>query len=1063
MINISVPEPGQLADVRHRRFVVTDIQKSSLHPDLSAQGLQKPMDIVTLSSIEDDAMGEELQVLWQIEPGTRIFEKAALPSPGDYDDPLRLDAFLDAVRWGAVSSADIQALQSPFRSGINIEDYQLDPVVRALRMPRVNLLIADDVGLGKTIEAGLVIQELILRHRARTVLVVCPASLQVQWQEQMRDKFGLEFCIIDSKMMKQLRRERGLHVNPWNHFPRLITSIDFLKRDRPMRLFRELLPAHGKSTYPRRFDMLIVDEAHNVAPSGSGNYAIPSLRTKTILTLAPHFEHKLFLTATPHNGYPESFSALLELLDNQRFARAVKPTQAQLAAVMVRRLKTELFSWDGAPRFPTRVIEPLEVDYSKEEQTAHQKLIEYTNQRRQSFSDGSEKYAMEFVLKLLKKRLFSSPAAFLSTLEQHIKTIHDSGQKKRTTAKRPSLEILRKRLEEIEEDFADDKAYENDTIEAVDSATSLVRPLTPEEETILTELKNYAEKASAVRDSKADTLIRWLDKTLRPNGKWNNERVLIFTEYRTTQKWLHDILVTENFARNDRLMMIYGGMETTEREQVKAAFQTNPEKSSVRILLATDAASEGLDLQNYCHRLIHYEIPWNPNRLEQRNGRLDRHGQKSSDVLIYHFVTKGFERNRIFPKNAISPGDLEGDLEFLMRAVVKVNQIREDLGKVGPVIADQVEKAMMGQRTTLDTRDAEQDAAAPRRQLRFERDLRNQIAKLHEQLQESRRTLRVSPENVQAVVSVALELAKQPSLRETELTGVFPDPTGQRKSCPAYIMPDLRGNWARCSEGIAHPHTGEIRPVTFDHSVAQGRDDVVLIHLNHRLVQMATRLLRAEIWSSDSNKYLNRVTARLVPDGVLNTPGVIAFGRLVVLGGVHHRLHEEIITAGGIIRDARFKKLNVTQVQDALKAALSVPVPEDVRKRLTGLWSAIEKPLFQSLESRMRDRTKNLQKLLDERKNREVQDITEVLSQLAENIAKELKAEPPQQLSLWSDPEQEQFERNRGSLQVRLEEIPNEIEREIKAVHKRYDNPTPRLFPVAVAFLVPSKLAGRNQ
>ncbi|MCP4353427.1 MAG: DEAD/DEAH box helicase family protein [Desulfobacterales bacterium] len=1060
MINISVPEPGQLADVRHRRFVVTDIQKSSLHPDLSAQGLQKPMDIVTLSSIEDDAMGEELQVLWQIEPGTRIFEKAALPSPGDYDDPLRLDAFLDAVRWGAVSSADIQALQSPFRSGINIEDYQLDPVVRALRMPRVNLLIADDVGLGKTIEAGLVIQELILRHRARTVLVVCPASLQVQWQEQMRDKFGLEFCIIDSKMMKQLRRERGLHVNPWNHFPRLITSIDFLKRDRPVRLFRELLPAHGKSAYPRRFDMLIVDEAHNVAPSGSGNYAIPSLRTKTILTLAPHFEHKLFLTATPHNGYPESFSALLELLDNQRFARAVKPTQAQLAAVMVRRLKTELFSWDGAPRFPTRVIEPLEVDYSKEEQTAHQKLREYTDQRRQSFSDGSEKYAMEFVLKLLKKRLFSSPAAFQSTLEQHIKTVHGSGQNKRTGVKRPTLEILRKRLEEIEEDFADDEVYENDTAEAVENATSLVRPLTPEEETVLAELKNYAEKASAVRDSKADTLIRWLDKTLRPDGKWNNERVLIFTEYRTTQKWLHDILVAENFARNDRLMMIYGGMETKEREEVKAAFQTNPEKSSVRILLATDAASEGLDLQNYCHRLIHYEIPWNPNRLEQRNGRLDRHGQKSSDVLIYHFVTKGFETKS--HGRDVSPGDLEGDLEFLMRAVVKVNQIREDLGKVGPVIADQVEKAMMGQRTTLDTRDAEQAAAVPRRQLRFERDLRNQIAKLHEQLQESRRTLRVSPENVHAVVSVALELAKQPSLRETELTGVFPDSEGRQKSCPVYIMPDLRGNWARCSEGIAHPHTGEIRPVTFDHSVAHGRDDVVLIHLNHRLVQMATRLLRAEIWSSDSNKYLNRVTARLVPDGILNTPGVIAFGRLVVLGGVHHRLHEEIITAGGIIRDARFKKLNVTQVQDALKAALPDPVSEDVKKRLTGLWSAIEKPLFQSLESRMRDRTKNLQKLLGERKNREVRDITEVLSQLAENIAKELKAEPPQQLSLWSDPEQEQFERNRGSLQARLEEIPDEIEREIKAVHKRYYNPTPRLFPVAVAFLVPSKLAGEH-
>ena len=117
-------------------------------------------------------------------------------------------------------------------------------------MPRVNLLVADDVGLGKTIEAGMVALELIIRHRARTVLVVCPASLQVQWRDQMRDKFGLDFRIVDSELMKELRRERGIHVNPWNHFPRLITSIDFLKRERPLRLFQETLPAEGDPSIP---------------------------------------------------------------------------------------------------------------------------------------------------------------------------------------------------------------------------------------------------------------------------------------------------------------------------------------------------------------------------------------------------------------------------------------------------------------------------------------------------------------------------------------------------------------------------------------------------------------------------------------------------------------------------------------------------------------------------------------------------------------------------------------------------------------------------------------------
>ena len=161
-----------------------------------------PQHLVSLGSVEDDATGEELEVIWEIEPGARVdrARRAAARRRGARR-PARLDAFLDAVRWGAVTSADGRALQAPFRTGIAIEDYQLDPVVRALRMPRANLLIADDVGLGKTIEAGLVVQELLLRHRARTVLVVCPASLQIQWRDEMRDKFGLEFRIVDRELL----------------------------------------------------------------------------------------------------------------------------------------------------------------------------------------------------------------------------------------------------------------------------------------------------------------------------------------------------------------------------------------------------------------------------------------------------------------------------------------------------------------------------------------------------------------------------------------------------------------------------------------------------------------------------------------------------------------------------------------------------------------------------------------------------------------------------------------------------------------------------------------------
>src|SRR5712671_2513604 len=429
---VSCPEVGQLVLVRKRPFVVMEIVPSAINPATSGKVTSH---LIKLSSVEDDGLGEELEVLWELEPGTSVHEKSTLPEPKTFDDPNRLQAFLDAVRWGAISQSDDRTLHSPFRSGIEIDDYQLDPVVRALSMPRVNLLIADDVGLGKTIEAGLVVQEMILRHRARSVLIVCPSSLQVQWKEEMRDKFGLEFRIIDSEAISLLRRKRGIHANPWSHFPRLITSIDFLKRERPLRSFRETLPSGDQPTYPRAYDLLIIDEAHNVAPSGRGKYATDSMRTLAIRSMTPHFEHKLFLSATPHNGYQESFAALLELLDSQRFARAVTPDRAQLEAVMVRRMKSELkLRWDGSRRFAERVVRHLEVPYNDEERQAHRTLQQYSTLRLKHAASDGERMAAEFVLKLLKKRLFSSPAAFGITLEKHIATV--GGRKAANTAAR---------------------------------------------------------------------------------------------------------------------------------------------------------------------------------------------------------------------------------------------------------------------------------------------------------------------------------------------------------------------------------------------------------------------------------------------------------------------------------------------------------------------------------------------------------------------------------------------------------------------------------------------------
>ena len=251
-LNLTIPEPGQLVEVRRRQWVVSEVIKSHL-----SSGDRNPQHLVDLNSLDEDALGEEFRVIWELEAGAHVLERAGLPKITGYDSNDRLEAFLDAVRWGAVTSADRNMLQAPFRSGITIEDYQLDPLVRAIEMARVNLLIADDVGLGKTIEAGLVIQEMLVRHRARTVWIVCPANLTIKWQDEMLEKFGLDFKIVDTEYIKQHRRERGIHVNPWTSYPRLIASMDWMKSGEGLRLIKDALP--HQITYPRAFDILVVD------------------------------------------------------------------------------------------------------------------------------------------------------------------------------------------------------------------------------------------------------------------------------------------------------------------------------------------------------------------------------------------------------------------------------------------------------------------------------------------------------------------------------------------------------------------------------------------------------------------------------------------------------------------------------------------------------------------------------------------------------------------------------------------------------------------------------------
>jgi superfamily II DNA or RNA helicase len=1029
---LSPPEAGQLVEVRRRQWVVADTQSSRTGNGHSAQ-----QNLVTLSSIDEDSLGEQIEVIWEIEPGAHIIEKAGLPSISGRDDTPTLEAFLDAVRWGAATNADKGFLQAPFRSGVSIEDFQLDPLVRAIEMARANLLIADDVGLGKTIEAGLVIQEMLLRHRARTVFVACPASLQEKWRVEMLEKFGLEFKIVNTEYVKELRRARGIHANPWTSFPRLIASVDWIKSGEPLRLLREILPV--RASYPRKFDILVVDEAHNVAPAGSAHYALESQRTQFIRKIAPHFQHRLFLTATPHNGYTESFTSLLELLDDQRFSRNILPDDKQLSQVMIRRLKTDLVDKDGKPLYPKRKLQALTVPFTADERAMHKILDSYCKSREKTCQNTGAT-GTKFVNGLLKKRLFSSPAAFASTLEKHFSTLTTGKLQQNPDAM--ADRILRKAILKADEDYADDGQVEAAQSEAVEEATKNTYPPTDEELRLLSRMRDWAQSASHKVDSKGRAILEWIETNLRSNGAWNDRRVILFTEYRTTHQWLHEILASHGYG-GERLGIIHGGMDQEDRETVKAAFQTNPVDADIRILLATDAASEGIDLQNYCNALIHVEIPYNPNIMEQRNGRIDRHGQKRDEVLIWHPVDGG----------EAAADSLGGHKDDIIRALVKLEAMREDMGSVNPVIAPQMAGLIEGTRRELDTREAEARAAKTKRYVRADRQLKERIEKLHERLQETQRDFHLTPERICAAVTTGLALEKKPSLKPVELSGA---PSGT-----VFEMPTLAGSWARCMEGLRHPYTGKLRPITFDHQVANGREDVVLVHLNHRLVQMCLRLMRAEVWAQSDVKKLHRVDIRALPSTELDDIAVAVVSRLIVTGGKHHRLHEELTVSGGYIKDASFsRETRVTQVNTWLDKATSIEASERLFEGLKRRFERNQDSILQAVEGRSRDRLRNLETTLETRKQQEIGNITAVLAELERAIQQELqKAVLPEQLAFkfpgFSDDERTQVRRDTEALKLRLARIPSEREEEVETIRHRYEGYAARTFPVAVIFLVP--------
>jgi formate C-acetyltransferase len=385
--------------------------------------------IVKLACADDDAQGQSLDVFWDYELDRCILKEEGwkdLAAKG-FDPPRHFAAFLHTLRWNCVTATDPNLFQAPFRAGIKIDAYQMEPLRKALHLPRVNLFIADDTGLGKTIEAGLIARELLLRKKAKTIVVATPPSVLEQWKAELEERFGLVFEILDRAYLTRMRRERGFGVNPWRTHSRFLVShnllIDPAYSDPLREWLGPLLPG----------SLLILDEAHHAAPASGGRYGIETKFTRAVRDLSGRFEHRLFLSATPHNGHSNSFSTLLELLDPYRFTRGVKVRgKKALEDVMVRRLKEDIRNAQGG--FPKRQVERVPIEGLPEdapELVLSRLLDEYRTACEERFASTSRRAqaAAGLLVVGLQQRLLSSIEAFARSLKVHRATVEKQWEK----------------------------------------------------------------------------------------------------------------------------------------------------------------------------------------------------------------------------------------------------------------------------------------------------------------------------------------------------------------------------------------------------------------------------------------------------------------------------------------------------------------------------------------------------------------------------------------------------------------------------------------------------------
>ena len=1087
------PRVGELVEVRSRRWLVEAVDAGA--PPASPR--------VSLACADDDAQGQTLEVYWDFEIDRGILEQEAWTSIGarGFDPPRHFSAFLHTLRWNCVTATDPNLFQSPFRAGIKIDAYQMEPLRKALHMPRVNLFIADDTGLGKTIEAGLIARELLLRKKAKTIVVAAPASVLEQWKAEMEERFGLLFVILDRAYLARVRQERGFGVNPWRTHSRFLVShnllIDPTYTDPMREWLGGLLPG----------GLLILDEAHHAAPSSGGRYGIETKFTRTIRDLGGRFEHRLFLSATPHNGHSNSFSTLLELLDPYRFTRGV-PVRGRRALedVMVRRIKEDIREVQGG--FPERLVQRIPIDGLPEdapELVLSRLLDEYRGLREERLKKltARARAAAGLLVVGLQQKLLSSIEAFAISLARHRGTVRKQWEQvaageaampghgsvlasARLFASPPGADD--ERAEYSDEDREAEEAVQiaaiNAAAEGGGSGDAAAEATRRKEEALLEQMQEVASAARGHPDAKTKYLIEWIREHLcpglprygersrggnRPPPRWNDRRVLIFTENVVgTKRFLREMLeqvIAGTELAEERIESIDGQTVGAKRKEVQRRFNTDPARDPLRILIATDAAREGLNFQAHCTDLFHFDLPWNPGRIEQRNGRIDRKLQPASEVRCHYFVLPQRAEDHV--------------LEVLVR---KTETIKRELGSLSKVIDDDIERRLRGGIRHRDVKRLareievadlarekkrvaaeELEAARERRE-----DLEAQIEQCRGLLARSRRWVQFSAEPFRDAMSCSLELMGAAPLDEGRAEDggaiwTFPPLTGKARADASWTatLDTLRAPRKPHQKLAEWRREAPIRPVVFEDAGVL-TDDTVHLHLDQRMAQRLLARFRAQGFVYHD---LSRACLVQAADSI---PRVVLLGRLCLFGRRAERLHEVLVpvAARWMVPSRRRAPLKVyaeeteTRTLQRLEAALAdARAPgETVHRRLLETATRDVEDLLPQLEERAELVARRAADRLRERGEQEERQLREALEAQRERVETELRKQEGVGVQLeleLSEDEKRQRQADVLSWRRRLVQFDRDLESEPARVRAFYEVRSKRVEPIGLVYLWP--------